>query len=318
MVLSLKALAVFLDSDSPRVVSHHCSTGVVPMSPTAFRWQFADRDWRPAPLPRLMGILNVTPDSFSDGGTHDSVDSAVAHAVRLVEAGADLIDVGGESTRPGAEPVVTDEEQRRVVPVIAELAVRIDVPISIDTRNATVAAAALAAGASIVNDVSGLTYDPDMAAVCAEHAAGVVCMHSQGTPQTMQLDPRYDDVVGEIEAWFRDRLDVLTAAGIPAERIVLDPGIGFGKTAGHNLDLLAATSRFRRLGRPLLVGHSRKRFLKSILGREVEERTAGTIGVSVALASLDTDYLRVHDVRSVRDALVAWKTITDRAASAGR
>lgn len=280
-------------------------------------WRFHDRDWRPTTLPRLMGIVNVTPDSFSDGGTHPTVESAVVHALRLVESGADLIDVGGESTRPGADPVPVDEELRRVVPVVKELAACAAVPISIDTRNAAVAAASLAAGAMIVNDVSGLSFDPAMPAVCRDHAAGVVCMHSRGTPKTMQQKPSYDDVVGEIEAFFRDRLDTLDAAGIPAERVVLDPGIGFGKTASHNLDLLASSDRFRALGRPLLVGHSRKRFLKAVLGRDVEERTAGTIGVSIALASLGVDYLRVHDVQAICDALVAWKAVTDRAASCG-
>ncbi len=256
-----------------------------------------------------MGILNVTPDSFSDGGIHVDVTSAVAHAMKLVADGADLIDVGGESTRPGATPVSAADELRRIVPVVRELTQAVDVPISIDTTKATVAAAALEAGAAIVNDVSGLTLDPNMPAVCRDYEAGVVCMHSKGTPQTMQIDPRYDDVVGEIELFFRERLDALEQEGIPPERVVLDPGIGFGKTAQHNLDLLAASSRFRTLGRPLLVGHSRKRFLKAVLGRPVEERTAGTIGVSIALASLGVDYLRVHDVLAVRDALVAWKTV---------
>ncbi|MGC1274592.1 MAG: dihydropteroate synthase [Planctomycetaceae bacterium] len=277
-------------------------------------WRFQDRDWRPKTLPRLMGIVNVTPDSFSDGGTHSTPDSAVAHALRLVESGADLIDVGGESTRPGAQPVPVDEELRRVVPVVQELAGRVAVPISVDTRNAVVAAASLSAGATIVNDVSGLLFDPAMPAVCREHAAGVICMHSRGTPKTMQQNPHYDDVVGEIENFFRERLAALDAVGIPVERVVLDPGIGFGKTASHNLDLFAASERFRSLGRPLLVGHSRKRFLKAILGRDVEERTAGTIGVSIALAAFGVDYLRIHDVQAVRDALVAWKTITDLAA----
>jgi dihydropteroate synthase len=278
-------------------------------------WCFANRDWRPQPLPRLMGILNVTPDSFSDGGQFHSIDTAVEHGLRLVDEGADLIDIGGESTRPGAEPVPYDEELRRVVPVIERLAPQIDVPISIDTTKAAVAASALEAGAVIVNDISGLSFDEDMPRVCRDYAAGIVCMHIQGTPQTMQLAPHYDDVVADIESYFRKRLEVLDAAGIPAERVCLDPGIGFGKTAAHNLDLLAAVERFQLLGRPLLIGHSRKRFLKALLGRPVEERRAGTIGVAVALAELGVDYLRVHDVRAVRDALLAWRTIVDRARS---
>lgn len=288
------------------------------MSEESGSWHFQDLHWYPCDRPRLMGILNVTPDSFSDGGDFASPSSALEHALRLVADGADIIDIGGESTRPGSEPVTADEELRRVVPVIQELAKQVDVPISVDTSKADVAAAALEAGATIVNDISGLRFDPQMSAVCRDYAAGVVCMHIQGTPQTMQQNPRYDDVVGEIETYFQERLDTFEAAGIPPERVVLDPGIGFGKTAGHNLDLLAASDRLRALGRPVLIGHSRKRFLKAILGRDVEERTAGTIGVSVALASLGVDYLRVHDVRAVRDAILAWRTILNRAAERRR
>ncbi|MBA3312365.1 MAG: dihydropteroate synthase [Planctomycetaceae bacterium] len=260
-----------------------------------------------------MGILNVTPDSFSDGGAHATLEASVAHAIKLIADGADLLDIGGESTRPGAEPVSAEDELRRVIPVIRELAGSVAVPLSIDTTKARVAAAALEAGATIVNDVSGLTLDADMPSVCRDHEAGVICMHAQGTPQMMQIDPHYDDVVGEIETYFRERLAALSGAGIPPERIVLDPGIGFGKTARHNLDLLAASDRLRALGRPLLIGHSRKRFLKAVLGRPVEERTAGTIGVSIALASLGVDYLRVHDVSAVRDALVAWQSVIEGA-----
>lgn len=317
MVFSLKPPAVKNREDQHFALILRGSFQIVTML-EQISWRFRGREWRPGPLPRLMGILNVTPDSFSDGGSYGSVDAAVDHALRLVEAGADLIDIGGESTRPGAEPVGAEEELRRVVPIIVELAGRVSVPISIDTTKAVVAAAALEAGAEVVNDVSGLTFDPEMPAVCGDHAAGVVCMHIRGTPQTMQLDPRYDDVVGEVERYFLERLDALEAAGIPAERVVLDPGIGFGKTAAHNLDLLAATGRLRRVGRPLLVGHSRKRFLKAVLGRPVEERTAGTIGVAVAVASLGADYLRVHDVQAIRDALVAWKAVTDRSAARNR
>ena len=272
-------------------------------------WRFRDRTLSSQRLPRLMGILNVTPDSFSDGGTHDALDAAVAHGLRLVEQGADVIDVGGESSRPGAAPVSVAEELRRVVPVVRELAQQTGVPISIDTTKAAVAAAALDAGAEIVNDISGLTFDPGMPDVCRDYAAGVVVMHIQGTPQTMQIDPRYDDVLAEVEHYFRQRLDDLLAAGIVPERVLLDPGIGFGKTAAHNLQLLRATPRLRELGRPVLVGHSRKRFLKAVLGRPVEERTAGTLGVSIALAGLGADWLRVHDVAAVRDALLAWDTV---------
>lgn len=258
-----------------------------------------------------MGILNVTPDSFSDGGTLASVEQAVERGLQLVAAGADLIDVGGESTRPGSEPVSEEEELRRVVPVIARLAPQLEVPISIDTSKAALARAALEAGASVVNDITGFTGDPEMVGICRDFSAGLICMHMRGTPRTMQDDPRYDDVVGEITDYFAQRLEELDRYGIPTERVVLDPGIGFGKTAAHNLDLLTATDRFHALGRPVLIGHSRKRFLKAILGRPVEERNAGTIGVSLALAGFGVDYLRVHDVAAVHDALLAWKTLRD-------
>ncbi len=256
-----------------------------------------------------MGIVNVTPDSFSDGGQFDSVSAAVEHALRLAEEGADILDVGGESTRPGAAAVPLDEELRRVVPVVRELARRARVPISIDTSKAEVARQCLDAGAVIVNDISGLTFDADMPRVCRESPCGVIVMHIQGTPQTMQVEPRYDNVVAEVCQHFSRRLDDLEAAGITRERIVLDPGIGFGKTAEHNLQLLSHISDFHALGRPVLIGHSRKRFLKKVLGREIEERDAGTLGVSIALASQGTDILRVHDVRATRDALLAWRTV---------
>ncbi len=256
-----------------------------------------------------MGIVNVTPDSFSDGGQFVSVSAAAEHALRLVEEGADILDIGGESTRPGATPVTLEEELLRVVPVVRELARQTRIPISIDTSKAEVARQCLDAGAVIVNDVSGLTLDADMPRVCRESTCGVIVMHMQGTPQTMQLDPCYDDVVADVCRYFSQRLDELEAVGIVRDRIVLDPGIGFGKTAEHNLNLLSHIAEFHRLGRPVLIGHSRKRFLKKILGREVEERNAGTIGVSLALAAQGTDILRVHDVRATRDALLAWHTV---------
>ena len=276
-------------------------------------WSFRDIHWTPIQPPRLMGIVNVTPDSFSDGGTLKSLDDAVERAHSLVAAGADLLDIGGESTRPNAKPVSTDEEFRRVVPVIRAIADEISVPISIDTSKAPIARAALDAGATIVNDITGLTGDPEMIRVCRDHAAGIVCMHMQGTPATMQDNPHYEDVVGEIQDYFCRRLDAIDAAGIPLERVILDPGIGFGKTAAHNLELLASVEKFQDLGRPVLIGHSRKRFLKSLLGRPVEERTAGTIGVAVALASLGVDYLRVHDIAAIHDALLAWHTVMNHA-----
>jgi dihydropteroate synthase len=257
-----------------------------------------------------MGILNVTPDSFSDGGSFVDAERAADHACELAAHGADIIDIGGESTRPGASPVSEEEELQRVLPVIERTAKRISAPLSIDTRRAEVARRALDAGAVIVNDVSGLTFDPSMPSVCAKAGAGVVCMHMQGTPQTMQQDPRYGDVVAEIAAYLSGRLDALEQTGIPRDRIVIDPGIGFGKTADHNLAILQNIERFRSLRRPVLVGHSRKRFLGKLLGRPIDELLAGTIGVAIALALQGTDVLRVHDVRATRDALCAcWALI---------
>jgi dihydropteroate synthase len=258
-----------------------------------------------------MGIVNVTPDSFSDGGEFLDESAAVAHALELVADGANILDVGGESTRPGAASVNADDEAARVVPVIKAIAAKTDVPISIDTSKATVARQAIDAGATIVNDISGLTFDEEMPAVCAETEVGVVCMHILGTPQTMQDDPHYDDVVVEVREFLSDRLTALEAAGIPRERVAIDPGIGFGKTAAHNLSILSNIAAFHELGRPVLIGHSRKRFLSKLLGRPVEERTAGTLGVAIALAEQSTDLLRVHDIRATHDALVAWQTVRD-------
>jgi dihydropteroate synthase len=277
-------------------------------------WRIGERWWRPDRIPGLMGIVNVTPDSFSDGGQWTNADAAVRHALGLVEQGADFLDVGGESTRPGSQPTLLDEELRRVLPVIERLRQETDVPISIDTNKAAVARAALAAGAQIVNDISGLTFDPDMPAVCAAAAASIVCMHIQGTPQTMQIDPHYEDVVREVRDFLRGRLAALERAGIAPERVALDPGIGFGKIAGHNLQLLGSVAALQEVGRPVLIGHSRKGFLKRLLGRPVDERTSGTIGVSIALAAQGVELLRVHDVRAVRDALVAWRMVIDGAA----
>lgn len=259
-----------------------------------------------------MGILNVTPDSFSDGGEATDVDAAVRKGLALVEQGAAILDLGGESTRPGADPVPVEEELRRVVPVIQDLSTRTDVPISIDTTKAEVARQAIQAGAVIINDISGLTFDPAMIPLAAETGAGVICMHIQGKPQTMQNNPEYDDVVIDLKNWFQERLSALLQAGIKPECIVLDPGVGFGKTAAHNLEILSHIREFKDLGYPVLIGHSRKRFLSKLLGRAVEERLAGTVGVSVALAEQSVDLLRVHDVAANRDAISAWKAIAGR------
>ncbi|WP_437204858.1 dihydropteroate synthase [Planctomicrobium sp. SH664] len=276
-------------------------------------WKFHDQTWTLGDFPRLMGIVNVTPDSFSDGGRWESVDAAVAQALQLVEDGADLLDLGGESTRPGADPVSEAEELRRVIPVIERLIVETSVPISIDTTKAAVARAALAAGAVIVNDISGLTFDPHMIEVCAASRCGVIAMHMQGTPQTMQLNPHYEHVVQEVTGYLQQRVAVLERAGIEPERVMVDPGIGFGKTPQHNLDLLSHVRDLRSFGRPVLIGHSRKGFLGKLIGRQVDERLAGTIGVSIALAAQHVDMLRVHDVRAVRDALTAWARIEAQA-----
>jgi dihydropteroate synthase len=277
------------------------------------RWTLKTRDLTHTHLPLLMGILNVTPDSFSDGGQFQLVENAVARALQMEADGADIIDIGGESTRPGAEPVALDEELRRTIPVIRELATQIRIPISIDTTKAEVARQALEAGAEIVNDISGLTFDPDMLEVCRLHDAGICLMHIQGTPQTMQQNPTYGNVVREVTEFLQQQVDRCLMAGILPERMSVDPGIGFGKTAEHNLQLLKSVARLQQdLQRPVLIGHSRKRFLSKILGRSVEERESGTIGVSIALTEQGVDILRIHDVRSVRDAIVAWDTVRVR------
>ena len=256
-----------------------------------------------------MGIVNVTPDSFSDGGSFLERHAAVDHALKLAEDGADILDIGGESTRPGAEPVSRAEELRRVVDVVAEVRRNTDRLISIDTTKAEVARQALAAGADIVNDISGLTFEPEIVDVCAGSDCGVICMHIVGNPQTMQADPHYENVVDDVCRFLSGRLAVLEEAGIVRERVVTDPGIGFGKTAQHNVDLLSDIAGLRSLGRPVLIGHSRKRFLAKVLGRPVEERMFGTIGVAIAVAAQGADIIRVHDVRETRDALLAWHAI---------
>jgi dihydropteroate synthase len=259
--------------------------------------------------PLVMGIVNVTPDSFSDGGRHAEVEAAVAHGLALVADGADILDVGGESTRPFSEPVTAEAEWRRVGEVVRRLARESGAPVSIDTSKAVVAARALEAGAEIVNDVTGLEGDPDMIRVAVESGAGVCAMHMQGTPQTMQVAPRYADVVAEIHDYLRRRRDALVAAGIPLDKICLDPGIGFGKTHEHNLTLLAEAGRFLDLGVPILVGHSRKGFIgKAIeraLGRPATEaeRDAGTAGAACRLARAGIQVVRVHAVSVVRAAL---------------
>ncbi len=275
-------------------------------------WTFPGFHHESGERPLIMGIINVTPDSFSDGGQYLVEDLALDQAQRLIAEGADILDIGGESTRPGAEPVSLDEELRRVMPVIERLASVTDIPISIDTYKSEVARQALRSGARIVNDISGLSSDPQMVNVCLDHSCGVVCMHMQGTPQTMQIAPHYENVVEQIVHHFAERLEELERAGLSRDCLAIDPGIGFGKTAQHNLEILANIGQFHQLGRPVLIGHSRKRFLQKVLGRPLDERSFGTVGVSIALAEQGVDILRVHDVAANRDAITAWHAIRHR------
>jgi dihydropteroate synthase len=260
-----------------------------------------------------MGVLNVTPDSFSDGGLYLDPEAALAHGERLAAEGADLIDVGGESTRPGAEPVPEDEELRRVVPVIEQLAAEISVPLSIDTTKEPVARAAIGAGAWFVNDVSALRLDPGMAVLVAESDVDVCLMHMQGEPRTMQDDPQYGDVVSDVKAFLEERLAFAVGQGIPEERIWLDPGIGFGKTLEHNLELLRRLDRIATIGFPVVIGTSRKSFLGRLTGREdPHDRVAATVATTVLALERGASVFRVHDVAPTRDAL-AVATATLRA-----
>jgi dihydropteroate synthase len=257
-----------------------------------------------------MGIVNVTPDSFSDGGLFLEPASAIEHARKLVGDGADLLDIGGESTRPGARGVSAEEERQRVVPVLEALQ-GVGVPISIDTSKASVAAPALDAGAEIVNDVTGLRSDPKLAALCAERDCGVVLMHMQGTPRTMQESPVYDDVVDDVRAFLAERIEFAIGEGIAEERIWVDPGIGFGKTVEHNLELLRRLGELRALGRPIVVGTSRKSFIGKVTWRELDDRLGGTIASNVLALRAGAEVLRVHDVAEVRQALRVAEAILD-------
>ena len=276
---------------------------------------------------RLMGIVNVTPDSFSDGGLFLDPGRAVEHARALVEEGADLLDVGGESTRPGARGVSAAEELERVRPVLERLlgpraapaaarpaATGIGVPVSIDTSKVAVAEVALDAGAEIVNDVTAFRVEPQLAALCAERGCEVVLMHMLGTPRTMQQNPVYEDVVDDVKGFLAERIEFATGEGIAEERIWVDPGIGFGKTVEHNLELLRRLGELGDLGRPILVGPSRKSFIGRITGRQVDERVGGTIAASVMALVGGAEVLRVHDVAPVREALEVAEAILGRRA----
>jgi dihydropteroate synthase len=269
-------------------------------------WRLRTRELDLSSRPLLMGIVNVTPDSFSDGGKWTDTDKAVQHAIQLIADGADILDIGGESTRPYSQPVSLAEELDRITPVIERLVRETSAPISIDTSKAAVAAAALAAGAEIINDVTGLHGDPEMISVASSSGAGVCAMHMQGTPQTMQDNPHYEDVVSEIRDYLARTRDWLVASGIDLARVCLDPGIGFGKTHAHNLTLVREIAAFHALGTPLLVGHSRKGFIGKLLGSPDLNRDAGTLGISLYLASQGVQVFRVHEVARTRQALVTF------------
>ncbi|WP_235990320.1 dihydropteroate synthase [Bremerella alba] len=272
----------------------------------ALTWQLRTRTLRFNRTPKLMGILNVTPDSFSDGGQWIDPQAAIDRALQMEAEGADIVDVGGESTRPYSEPVTAEEEIRRIIPIIQSLAESLRIPISIDTTKAIVAKEAIAAGAEVINDVSGLEADPGMVPLAVETGVGVCAMHMRGNPQTMQDDPEYDDVVLDIFDYLQDRYRQLRLAGIERSKICLDPGIGFGKTHQHNLDLMAQCDEFHALNCPILVGHSRKGFLAKILGDKDLDRTLATVGSTLTLARLGVQIIRVHNVKANKESLEAF------------
>jgi dihydropteroate synthase len=279
----------------------------------AIQWRVGPRTLECGPRTLVMGILNVTPDSFSDGGRFLDHERAVEHGLRMVEGGADLLDVGGESTRPGSDSVSVDEEVGRVRPVVKRLVAEVDVPISIDTRKAEVAAAALDAGATIVNDVSA-GRDPEMFPVARDAGAGLVLMHMLGEPKTMQDEPRYEDVVGEVRQYLADRIEMAEASGIDHDRIAADPGLGFGKTSNHSLTLMRSIDAFLDLGVPILVGPSRKSFIGDALGdAPVDQRREGTAGAVAWLAGRGAHIVRVHDVGTMVKVLA----VVDAIRSAG-
>jgi dihydropteroate synthase len=282
-------------------------------------WRLRDRVLRIDRRTLVMGILNVTPDSFSDGGLHTDIHGAVAAGLEMIRQGADLLDIGGESTRPRSQPVSLDEELRRVVPVVRELRKLTDIPISVDTSKAEVARAALEAGADIINDVTALRGEAEMATVVRDFGAGLVLMHMQGTPATMQDCPVYRDVVAEVRDFLQERLQFAVNVGIATNRVVLDPGIGFGKTDAHNLELLAHLEEFRYLGRPLLLGVSRKGFLGRVTGgRPATERLAASLAaVCHGMTHHAVHIVRVHDVRATRDAAEVLTAINGRMKAEG-
>jgi dihydropteroate synthase len=281
-------------------------------------WQLRTKTLALGPTPRWMGIVNITPDSFSDGGRYFDTGAAVDHALQLVADGADILDIGGESTRPGSAAVDAQEELRRVLPVVEAVCRQTSVPVSIDTTKAVVARECLGAGAEIINDITALTGDPAMELVVVQSGCAVCLMHMRGEPATMQRQPEYVDVVAEVLAYLRERRDAVVAAGVAPSRIALDPGIGFGKTLDHNLRLLASAGRFHELGSPLLYGPSRKRFIGELIGDPAADRTGGTIGVALALAQQGVQIIRLHDIAPVRQAhLLCTAASGGRGASEG-
>ncbi|HEY0335327.1 MAG TPA: dihydropteroate synthase [Stenotrophomonas sp.] len=260
--------------------------------------------------PQVMGIVNVTPDSFSDGGAHDTLEAAVAHGLALAAEGADILDVGGQSTRPGAKPVALDEELRRVVPVIEQLVARTSLPVSVDTFEPQVMRAAIAAGAGMINDIQALRA-PGALEAAAELRVPVVLMHMLGEPRSMQEAPMYDDVVADVHRFLTERIFAAEMAGIAKRSLLVDPGFGFGKTTAHNLALLAALERFSEFGLPVLAGLSRKRSIGELTGREVpRERVAGSVAAHLIAAQRGAMFLRVHDVAATVDALKVWRAVS--------
>ena len=269
-----------------------CSTAIVTLNCRSQKLELGRRTL-------IMGILNVTPDSFSDGGLFTPVEAALDYAEKMAAEGADIIDVGGESSRPGSDPVPAEVEMDRVLPVIERLAKAIEIPISIDTYKSSVARRALDMGACIVNDISALRGDPDMASVVAETGVPVVLMHMKGTPKHMQLDPRYESLIIEIASFLRDRIRVAVDAGIAPSQIIIDPGIGFGKTIAHNLEIIRRLREFKSLGKPILIGTSRKSFIGKVLGLPVDDRLEGTAATVATAITNGADIVRIHDVKEM-------------------
>lgn len=257
----------------------------------------------------VVGILNVTPDSFSDGGRFSDVDSAVQHALAMASEGADIIDIGGESTRPGAEPLSLNEELDRVLPVIEAIRATSEIPISIDTYKSELAKAAIECGADLINDISGLRFDKDMPSTAASLAVPVIAMHIKGKPRSMQDNPTYDDLIGEIKSYLMESVSIAVEAGVKRENVIIDPGIGFGKTFEHNFSILHHLHDFAEIGQPILIGASRKRFLGSLSGTDPDDRIEESIAAAVIAAAYGAHFVRVHDVRQTVRALRVWEAV---------